>query len=152
MARTKQRTAGSPSIVGDVTAESITINAKGGSLTAILKRGVRGNLVPGKLSYGAKIEFEPGVSCVLVAPGQRRKFRVAKIANGFVVTLEGGEREVVDPTTKAVLAAYEEMLKAGKVKLLSTDEAERRFTGVLEKASKLEPATKQTRKEPAAPK
>jgi hypothetical protein len=145
MARTKQSTAGGPSIVGDVTAESITINAKGGSLTAILKRGVRGGLVPGKQSYGAKIEFEPGVSCVLVAPGQQRKFRVVKIANGFVVTLEGGEREVVDPMTKAVLAAYEEMLRAGKVKLLAPDEAERRFAAVLQKASKLEPAAKQTK-------
>jgi hypothetical protein len=131
--------------VGDVTAESITINAKGGSLTAILKRGVRGGLVAGKRSYGANIEFEPGISCVLVAPGQQRKFRVAKIANGFVVTLEGGDQEVVDPTTKAVLTAYEEMLQAGKVKLLAPYEADRRFAGVLEKASKLEPAVKRTK-------
>jgi hypothetical protein len=153
MASTRPRKAHEPSIVGDVAAESVTINAKGGSLAAIFKRGIRGNLMPGKRSFGAKIEFEPGISCVLIAPGQirsegeERRFRVLKVPNGFVITLDDGAGEMVDTTTKAVLSIYEEMLKAGTAKLLSPDESERRLTSVLEKSKNLQAPAKIIRKD-----
>jgi hypothetical protein len=159
MTRTKYTKAHGSSIIGDVATESVTLNSKGGSLSAILKQGIRGELTAGALSYGAKIEFEPGVSCILVAPGQiksdqqpgdERRFRVLKVSSGFVITLEKeGAGEVLDPTTKAIISVLDRMLEAGRVKLLSPDESERRLAGVLQQAHGLkapeEPAQKGVR-------
>src|SRR5205809_3197889 len=147
MARTRDRV---PSIVGDAVVEGVTVNDKGGSLSAILKRPIRGDLNPGKQCYGAKIEFEPGVSCVLVAGGKKR-IRVAKIANGFVLTIDEGPQEMVDPTTKAILNIYDEMIKAGKVQVVPPAEAERRLADVLESIDRLGTGTRTSRKEPPTP-
>jgi hypothetical protein len=135
MARNKQPGGETPSILGDVVVDSVTLNAKGGSTTAIIKQKIRGRLRPSERCYGAKIEFQPGVSCLLVAD-RKQRFRVTRIPGGFLVAVEDGNEEVVDPTTKAVLDLYEEMLKAGKVKLLLPEEAERRFGRILEKTKK----------------
>jgi len=135
MPRPKESVDDVPSITGDVVVESVTLNDKGGSVSAIIKRKIRGRLKAAERCYGAMMEFQPGVSCVLVA-GHRRRIRVSKIPSGFLVQLEDGDQEVVDPTTKAVLDIYEEMLKAGKVKLLPAEEAERRLAKVLETAEK----------------
>jgi hypothetical protein len=133
MTRAKQTGSDTPSILGDVVVDSVTLNAKGGSTTAIIKRKIVGRLRPSERCYGAKIEFRPGVTCLLMAD-RKQRFRVTRISGGFLVAVEGND-EVVDPTTKAVLDLYEEMLKASKVKLLSPDEAERRLDRVLEKSA-----------------
>lgn len=151
MARTRQSGDDVPSITGDVVVESVTVNDKGGSLSAIIKRKIRGRLRAAERCYGAKLEFEPGVSCVLVA-GRQKRVRVSKISRGFIVELVDGDQEVVDPTTKAVLDIYEEMLKAGKVKLLSADGALVRLDGVRERAGKLLAGTTKSRREPPSPK
>ena len=147
----KARVLRPPSIVGDAVVEGVTVNNKGGSVSAILKRPIRGDLNPGGLCYGAKIEFKPGVSCVLMA-GDQGRIRVAKVGNGFLLTLEEGQHEVVDPTTKAILSLYEEMLKAGRAKLIAPAEAEHRLADVLERIEKLGPGSKTPRKEPPSPK
>ena len=150
MSNPKTRAGVDPSIVGDAVVELVTLNNKGGSLSATLKVPLRGDLSPEKRCYGAKIEFAPGISCVLVA-GHQGRIRVVKIPNGFMLKLEDGEQEVVDPTTKAVLNLYEEMLKAGTVELLTPAEAQRRFAGVIERADRLG-SGKTRRKEPPTPK
>jgi hypothetical protein len=150
MAPPKHRAEDAPSIIGDVVVETVTVNDKGGSVSAIIKRKIRGHLKGTERCYGAKMEFQPGVSCVLVA-GRERRIRISKIPRGFIVQLEGGDEEIVDPTTKAVLDIYEEMLKAGKVKLLPTEEAERRLGKVLKTTEKLLAGTARSRKTSPAP-
>jgi hypothetical protein len=118
------------SIIGDVNAERITINDKGGSVTAILKRNLRGTLKAEKPCFGAKIELEQGVSFLLVAPGELGaaqnpvKIRVQKLERGVMISLDDGVGEVVDPMTQKVLALYEEMMKVGEVKLFTPEECE----------------------------
>jgi hypothetical protein len=150
MVNTKAPISDDPSIVGDAVIDLVTVNRKGGSLSAILKVPLRGDLTADEPCYGAKIEFRPGLSCVLVA-GRQGRIRVVKIPNGFMLTLEEGEQEVVDPTTKAVLNLYEEMLKAGQVGLLTPAAAERRFENVIQRIDKLQQG-KTSRKEPPTPK
>src|SRR5438270_1508663 len=150
MTRTKAAVAEGPSIVGDAVVEFVTVNNKGGSVSAILKRPIRGDLGADRRCYGAKIEFKPGVSCVLVA-GNQGKIRVARIGNGFVLTLDEGQQEVVDPTTKAVLNIYEEMLKVGKANVIPPAEAEQRLADILERTERLGPGTNTSRKEPPTP-
>jgi len=65
-----------------------------------------------------------------------QRFRVTKIAGGFLVAAEGDKDEIVDPATKAVLDLYEEMLKAGRVKLLAPKEAQTRFEKILQRSSR----------------
>jgi hypothetical protein len=59
---------------------------------------------------------------------------------------------MVDPTTKAVLNIYDEMIKAGKVQVVPPAEAERRLADVLERIDRLGTGTKTARKEPPTPK
>ena len=80
------------------------------------------------------MDFEPGISCVFVAPGRtgaQKKFRVQRITDcRYVIELEGDNKEVLDPMTKATLKILEEMAKAGKLTLLSHDEAHNRFAAL----------------------
>jgi hypothetical protein len=126
-----------PTIVGDVAVESVTVNDKGGSLSAILKRPLRTDFAGGGLFYGARIDFEPGISCVLVAPGRTeakdrtgkgRKFRVQRVTpHRYVLDFGDDDREVVDPVTKATLKILEEMARTGRLTLLSQEETDKRF-------------------------
>jgi hypothetical protein len=117
------------SIIGDVTTEAVTINRKGGSVTAILKQNIRGELNSAQTGCGARIDFGNGVSCVVVAPGEIKtskrsgKIRIQRVAHGYMITLDDGSGEVVDPVTQKILSMYEEMIKAGKVKVLSPAQA-----------------------------
>jgi hypothetical protein len=132
-----------PTIVGDVAVESVTVNDKGGSLSAILKRPLRADFAGGGLFYGARIDFEPGISCVLVAPGRTeakdrtgkgRKFRVQRVTSHRYVLDFGDDddREVVDPVTKATLKILEEMARTGRLTLLSQEAADKRFAKLKE--------------------
>jgi hypothetical protein len=126
-----------PTIVGDVAVESVTVNDKGGSLSAILKRPLRADFAGGGLFYGARIDFEPGISCVLVAPGRTeakdrtgkgRKFRVQRVTrHRYVLDFGDDDREVVDPVTQATLKILEEMAKHARLTLLSREAADQRF-------------------------
>ena len=140
-----------PTIVGDVPIQSVTVNTKGGSVSAILKQGIRGSLDEQNFGFGAKMEFEHGVSCVLVAPGMVRlgalddgtasahsaKFRVKRLSsNSYIVELEDKEAEEIDPMTKAVLTILEDQLRTGKTKILGDDEARMRIARAVEEGAK----------------
>jgi hypothetical protein len=116
-----------PSIVGDVSAEAVTLNAKGGSLSAIIKQGIRGDLSAKGACFGANIEVEPGVSCLIVAPVRSAKImkgriRVQKLEHGVFISFDDGTGHKVDSFTQKVLSLYEELIKEGKVGLVSAEE------------------------------
>jgi hypothetical protein len=131
-----------PTIVGDVAVESVTVNDKGGSLSAILKRPLRADFAGGGLFYGARIDFEPGISCVLVAPGRTeakdrtgkgRKFRLQRVTpHRYVLDFGDDDREVVDPVTQATLKILEEMARTGRLALLGKEAADKRFAKLKE--------------------
>jgi hypothetical protein len=135
------RAESAPTIVGDVPVETVAVNTKGGSLSAIIKRSLRGDFTGGASFYGARMDFEPGISCVLVAPGRTeardhsgpdRKFRVQRVTpRRYIIDFGDEEKDVtIDPMTKATLQILEEMAKAGKLTLLSPEEADKRFAQI----------------------
>lgn len=139
-----RKSASVPSIVGDVPIDQVAVNSKGGSLSAILKRSIRGDLTSGADYFGAKMEFGPGVSAVLVAPMIKKsrgradpgRFRVVRVSRSrYVVDFEENNEEVIDPVTKATLELLEEMLKAGKLKLLGKDEVKDRLNKLNEEGN-----------------
>jgi hypothetical protein len=131
-----------PTIVGDVPVESVAVNVKGGSLAAILKRSLRGDFTGGAPFYGARIDFEPGISCVLVAPGRTeakdrtgkgRKFRLQRVTpHRYVLDFGDDDREVIDPVTQATLKIMEEMARTGRLALLGKEAADKRFAKLKE--------------------
>jgi hypothetical protein len=120
-----------PTIKGDVHVESVTVNAKGGSLSAILKQSLRRGFVEDGSFYGARMDFEDGTPVVIIA--QRfaggRRYLVTQIAdNRYMIELEeDAGKETVDPMTKATLQILEQMTKAGKLTLLDSDETDKRL-------------------------
>lgn len=128
-----RRVAPEPTIVGNIVVDQITINHKGGSPAAILKKSVRGALDSSDHSFGAKMEFAPGVSCLLMAPGEieskdddghTRKILVQRVSPyRYVIDLASEEeKEVIDPVTRATLKILEDKLAAGKLTPLTWDE------------------------------
>ncbi|MBV9391075.1 MAG: hypothetical protein JOY96_04200 [Verrucomicrobia bacterium] len=136
-----------PPIVGDVNVESVTVNKKGGSLSAIFKKSLQ--LDPGEDAqwYGAKIEVEPGVAGVLVVPGrtttQPKKFRVTQFASGVMINLEDEKEKGINPTVAAVLSVFGEMLKVGELPLDTPEESNRISEEAEVAGKKLEDAMKE---------
>ena len=124
-----------PSIVGDVTVDKITLNKKGGSLAAILKRPIRGSMDTSASScFGAKMEFTGGQTCVLLAPHEMAadasakkgpRIHVTRVApNRFMVDLLAeGEAVTIDPLTEAALTIVQEQIKRRETDLIDADEA-----------------------------
>jgi hypothetical protein len=136
-----------PSITGDVSIEEVTINRKGGSLSAILKKSIRGSLESSVQTFGARIDFEPGVSCLLMAPGSiasedreghARRISVQRVSlNRFIIDLTSEEeKETVDPMTKATLKILEDKLKKGDLTILTQEELDQNLADLQEKAKK----------------
>lgn len=95
--------------MGDVEAASeVTVNTKGGSMTATLKKGLRERLgqVFGRLAGGV-LQFETGQSLLLLSPGAGAglaSVRVQRIGrNRFEIELDTHENEEVDEVTAAFL-------------------------------------------------
>jgi hypothetical protein len=60
--------------------------------------------------------------------------------------------EVSDPATEAALLAYEQLLKDGKVELLSQAESDSHSKDLLDRIEKLKSEARAMRKAPPAPK
>jgi len=134
-----------PTITGDVVVEEVTLNRKGGSLTATLKRGIRAglNADPG-LFYGARLDFAAGGACVLMAPAAKSagaaseadtpRFHVTRVSpHRFVVDLVDDGAPVVDPMTEALLIILREQVKAGQRKIVPADDSAGMFASIREK-------------------
>ena len=112
-------------IIGSLVVEPVTVNQKGGSVAAILKKSIRGNLADADVCYGAKIEFENGVSCVLVAPGaspgldDEPKFYVRRVSPSRFVIDYNVQEETVDPITLAMLGILDREIKAGTLEVMN---------------------------------
>jgi hypothetical protein len=112
-------------ITGDIAAAAdVTINTKGGSVTATLKKSLRETL--GELSghlTGAAVRFASGQAIVLLASASRGAeaspaFRVRKISrNRFEITLEADDEEEVDEVTAAFLRLKKDQFEKGKLRL-----------------------------------
>lgn len=141
-----KRTESVATITGDVTVDDVTLNIKGGSLTAVLKKAIRAGLdMDARHCFGAKLDFAEGASCILMAAAeigaqQRRsnapKFRVTRVSSRrFVVDLVDNKLAPVEPLTQALLSIIKEQIKAGKRKFVSSDEAEHTIKHLREKST-----------------
>ena len=123
-----------PSIKGDVHVESVTVNAKGGSLSAILKQSLRRGFIEDGAFYGARMDFEDGTPIVIIAQGFSgdQRYLVTQIANNrYMIELEErAGKETVDPMTKATLQILEAMATAGNLTLLSSDQTNKRLAKI----------------------
>ena len=123
-----------PTITGDLPVDTVAVNAKGGSYSAIFKRSLRGGLGEASTWFGANMEFEPGISCVLMAPGRldpsgkakrQRQFRVKRVSNHrYIVDFDSEEEAVMHPVVKSVLSILEELVKTGKLAVDGAEEAQ----------------------------
>lgn len=113
-------------IVGeDLVFTELTVNTKGGAMSAILKKAIRESLgeVGGRLG-AASLKFAAGPSVVLLTGGhsaetaatQVRVSRVGK--NRFMVDLETGETVETDEVTDAFVRLKIEQFKMGRLELL----------------------------------
>lgn len=124
-----ERLAPQRSIIGSIPVEPVTVNQKGGSVAAILKKSIRGNLGEAAFCYGAKMEFENGMTCVLVAPGASPgmdddlKFYVRRVSPSRFVIDCNVQEETVDPITQAMLQILDKEIKAGKLEVMSDQAA-----------------------------
>ena len=113
----------SHAIVGDVVAVTeVTVNTKGGSMTAILKKVLRERL--GRLGNhlpAAVLQFTSGPSLVLLSSGTGEScLRVHRMGeNRFEIALDDGEDEEVDDLTAAFLRLKESQFKAGSLPLMA---------------------------------
>lgn len=108
-------------ISGDVVVDDVTVNQKGGSLTATLKKMLRTNLntAAGYL-LGARMDFAGGTSCVLMTPALEaedsaaRQLRVTRVSpHRFLVDLVEEDEATVDPMTEALLVLLQQQVTAG---------------------------------------
>ncbi len=129
-------------IVGDVEAMTeVTVNTKGGSMTATLKKALRERLgsLAGGLA-GAAVQFTTGQAVVLLSPGgegaggQVRVYRIGK--NRFEIELDTGEDEEVDDVTAAFLQIKRSQFIKGELELLPPVSAAQRRA---ESDARLEP-------------
>jgi hypothetical protein len=113
------------SIIGNLTVEPVTVNQKGGSLAAILKKSIRGNLGEADFCYGAKMEFDNGMTCVLVAPGaspgadDEPRFYVRRVSPSRFVIDCNVQEDAVDPITQAMLGILDREIKAGTLEVMN---------------------------------
>ena len=115
----------SSAILGDVVANGeVTINAKGGSMTATLKKALRDKLgdIGASLSAAAML-FETGQAVVLLSkvPGATNTdspLHVRRIGlNRFEVGIANAGDEDVDEVTAAFLQLKKDLFSKGKVRL-----------------------------------
>jgi hypothetical protein len=133
-----------PTITGDASVDSVRVNTKGGSYSAILKQPLRQGLGGAGHWFGAKMEFEPDISCVLMAPGRLggpadsgRKFRITRVSpHRFVIDLDDNNGAVIDPVIKSVLSVLEELAKAKKLTIESADDMQAALDESLAKAER----------------
>jgi hypothetical protein len=118
-------------IIGDVTVAPVTLNNKGGSLTAILQRAIRGALAADIGGVGAKLVFDSGISCLLVVPAvldpagkHDMRVRVTRVMeNRFVVDLEDEKGVKSDPMVSYILSLIEEFAQTRKILPVSGEDA-----------------------------
>ncbi|MEO2039962.1 hypothetical protein D6851_04135 [Altericroceibacterium spongiae] len=111
-------------ITGDIAASAdVTINTKGGSVTAILKKSLRDRL--GALSdhlAGAALQFASGQSVLLLAGAGSGALagavRVRKTGqNRFEIVLDGDEAEEIDEVTATFLRLKKDQFEKGLLNL-----------------------------------
>ena len=112
-------------ITGDIAAAAdVTVNTKGGSVTATLKKSLRDRLgdVTDHLA-GAALQFAPGQSVVLLAGAMvgaaaHMELRVRRTGrNRFEIELEDDGAEEVDEVTAAFLRLKKDQFGKGLLKL-----------------------------------
>jgi len=110
----------SAAIVGDVAASAdVTVNSKGGSVTATLKKALRDQLSQktGPLA-GAALRFATGEAVVLLTGAGAAPVRVRRTGdNRFEIELQGDVEESVDAMTDAFLTLKKEAFRLGKLEL-----------------------------------
>jgi hypothetical protein len=131
------------SIIGNLIVEPVTVNQKGGSVAAILKKSIRGNLGEADFCYGAKMEFDNGMTCVLVAPGaspgmeDEPKFYVRRVSpSRFVIDCDVQEA-TIDPITEAMLLLLDKEIKAGTLEVVSDQVARDEINQLVSKGDKI---------------
>ena len=112
-------------IVGDVsTVTNVSVNTRGGSLSATLKKGIRESLGEvGERLTAASLQFASGEAVVLLrggaGRGASRSVRVSRISkNRFEVELETGEETEIDDLTAAFLLLKIDQFKKNKLLLV----------------------------------
>lgn len=112
-------------ITGDVEAITVvTVNTKGGSMTATLKKALREKLgeIGGRLTAAA-VQFATGQAILLLSPSGDsssiapvRVHRIGK--NRFEIELDTGEDEEIDNVTAAFLQLKQDQFEKGKLALM----------------------------------
>lgn len=121
-------------ITGDIAASSdVTVNTKGGSMTATLRKPLR-DLLPDKMGHlsGAALEFEGGEAVVILAGSTKRYHsptgvqvrRVSRNIFEIEMETEDGKSEEVDVVTAAFLTIKEKQLARGTLRLSDPMSAE----------------------------
>lgn len=110
---------------GDVAAPTrVTINTKGGSMTAILRKDLREKLgVVGSQLCAAALEFGSGPAVLLLGDAKIRVLRLGK--DRFEVVLGADEGDEIDEITAAFLKLKEAQFKAGDLPLMAPIAADR---------------------------
>jgi hypothetical protein len=113
---------GEPTISGDVVVHAVTVNQKGGSLTATLKKPLRADwtVASGRL-HGARMEFADGVACVLMAPEAEGTIDIS--TPRFQIDLLGKDTPTMEPMTAALVAILQEQIKAGQRNIVPADQS-----------------------------
>ncbi len=112
-------------ITGDVVVTTdVTVNTKGGSMTATLKKSLREKLgESGGRLLAATMEFATGQSIVLLSGSSgtaelNAPVHVRRIGrNRFEVELQTGEDEEIDEVTAAFLRLKKDQFEKGKLQL-----------------------------------
>ncbi len=118
-------------ITGDVEAMTmVTVNTKGGSMTATLKKALRETLgeIGGRLTAAA-VQFATGQAILLLSPSGDsssiapvRVHRIGK--NRFEIELDTGEDEEIDNVTAAFLQLKQDQFEKGELVLMPSVNAD----------------------------
>jgi len=145
-----------PRIVGDIASVThVSVNTKGGSLSATLKKGIRESLsTVGDRLTAAALEFASGSSVVLLSGGMAgsgaTSIRVVRTGrNRFEIELDTGEEEEVDDLTAAFLMLKVDQFKKDRLRLLPAVSAEEWRAEMDEKFRQAEARAAAPRTEPA---
>ena len=142
-----------PTITGDVAAVSqVTVNTKGGSVTATLKKAIRDRLgkIGGQLSAAA-LEFGNGSSVVLMSAGSvETSLRVHKIgANRFEIEIINEQEEEIDNVAAAFINLKKSQFEAGTLPLMEPitadqwrEEMDKKLSGAIAAAEMFNLGTK----------
>lgn len=115
----------SGAFVGDIAvAADVTVNSKGGSMTATLKKALREKLGDlGEQLAGAALQFTTGQAIVLLSTaggGVQAPIRVQRTGrNRFEIELEAGGDDEVDEVTAAFLSLKKQQFVSGDLKLMT---------------------------------